>query len=251
MSRPPELNPKVYGPGKPERPSFDVELLANFIRFEVIAGGGVLAVGGFALRATGSYNLPVLGMLLIAAGLLRLWISDFPQEEKRSAYPKDRLLFRLKRELDADHFIAADYPLPPGESIDLIVVGYGGIFSIGKLREASRYTGDASSEKWEYIPRGTDAITEMSNPLKKQKEKTKKLRDFLAQRGVEVGRIEFHSLLVSMKHQVEGSVFDLEEVFALGEVAHYIKELRPQKSLDWELINELEKTMKERMHRVE
>ncbi len=251
MQAPAELSPKVYGPGKPELPPFDVELLSTFIRLEIIVGGGLLAAGGFALRATGSYNLAVFGSLLIAAGILRLWISDFPQEEKQSAYPKDRLIFRLRSELDADHFIATEYPLVSGDSIDLLVVGYGGVFSIGKLTESGRYTGEEADEKWEHIPRNSDKIETIPNPLKKQREKTKRLKEFLGERGITVGKIEFQNLIVTMKHQVEGNVFDLDEVFALGEVAHYIKEHKSRKSLDWEQINQLEKTMKERMHRVE
>lgn len=246
-----DISPRVYGPGhKKEKSKVDRNLLGDFLRAEIILGGATMGVGGFYLRATDSYNIVVLGALLVTAGIVRLALTDFPTEEEKSAYPEDRLVFRLATGLSADYFLIKNFNLPGGETIDLLACGPGGIFVFGKLNLRGRLEGQADDEKWTHKPVEEQSAVAISNPFREINRLRSNLRKLLEENDIQTGELNFHSCVVLMKHQVEGPALDHPRLLRLGEAIDYVHEAADRVSLYWETVNEIEDALKSRSHRI-
>lgn len=212
-----------------------------------------MGIGGFVLRFTGSYSFIVLGFILLAAGLYRLNRAGLKDsDEEKTAYPEDRLLFRLKAELAPDQFIAVDYPLPSGEKIDLLVGTATGLFGIKKLNLAGTLNGRAEATQWDHIPRGEKTAGKIANPLVNNRQRLNELKQLLKSRDFAIEKIDVSNCLVLMKHNVQGTALELKNLFRLGEIAQDIRRLAAERDTadSWELLNSLEAALCCSMHRI-
>lgn len=247
-----DLAPRVYGPGKPREVKVEHKLFHNFIRVEIIVGGGLIAAGGFALRATGTYEVLVIGGCLLAVGFFHLSRLDLESDLDQSAFPDDRLLFRVRTALSPDYFIALDYPLPDGGKIDTLVVGPQGAFVLKKLTLRGRLEPGADEQSWRHKPPSEEDFREIDNPFRENQKLCSELRSFLSSSGIAPEEFTMHNCLVLMYHRVEGPLLEEDFLFRLGEVPGFIRDYQPSESerLNWEKVNELEAALKENMHRL-
>ncbi len=243
------LSPKVYAPGAPVKPVYDEELLQKFIRGEIIFGSILMAIGGFVLRYIESASFIIAGLLFVGMGIFRLTQTKFSGEnKKKSAYPEDRLLFRLKTQLNPDWFVALNYELPDDGKIATFVAGPGGLFVIDKVDLSGEINVTDKKSSWKHTaPDGE--VNKIPNPLELNRKKIDQLQKRFSRQGLQID-IPPENCVVLMKHNLSGSATELEQVFRLGEITDYIVEQNPQVNFTWEKVDKIEQAMTESMHRI-
>ena len=233
--------PRIFTPGIPVSEKKNIKIQEGLSRIEFVIGGAMLAMGGFALRSTGGYDLIVIGCSLIALAAVHLYlVSKKKLIKSRKSYSDDRILVRFRRELNADYSIAVDYPLDGDGRIDYLVVGPTGIFVIKKIQERGYVSGKSDSKHWEVeSDKESSSSRRIENPLFKVDKHVKKIKSRLKAGSETLEKIQCRSAVVFTYHAVQGPVLSLQPVFSMESLVPFI--LNSEKNVDWEAINEAEK----------
>jgi hypothetical protein len=234
-----EFGPRIFWPRRKKENQKELNLQKTWIRLEFIIGGGMLAVGGFIMRERNSYDLIVLGFVLIS-----LATSHFYRIYNRSSTgprisENDRILTHMRRQLNTDYSIAVDYPLNESNRIDYLLVGPPGLYVVKRMKIKGRLEGDVDSEKWLVEDGGKKR--EISNPLLKTGQTAEILEKKLQKNETELSSVVVRDAVVFAFHAVEGNPLRSDRVFALDGIVPYL--LGQEKRFDWEVINEIEKAL--------
>ncbi|MFP4686715.1 MAG: NERD domain-containing protein [bacterium] len=230
--------PRIFWPRLPAGRKKNIKIQESLSRVEFIIGGVMLAIGGFVLRQKNSYDLIVIGSVLLVLASIHFYFLYKQRESSRCSISRDdRLLNRLRRQLNSDYSVALDYPLSKEKRIDYLIMGPMGLYLVRRVNGRGQIKGGLADKKWQ-IQSSSGQQRELKNPLPELENLVHLCKKHLQKNKEKPGRVDVRAAVVFPFHNVEGALLDSKKVFSLESFVPFLLGL--EKKHDWETINELE-----------